>query len=73
VTARHLAVAFPDAYQRARLVLMETTGEIVVNYESFRSFRRIQRDGEWWRLAGADRATGEMVYLREELEVSDHA
>lgn len=64
VTVRHLAIAFPDT-QPARLVLMHDTGEELATLQCERSFRRIQRHGVWFRLAGRDRATGEMVYLPE--------
>lgn len=64
MTARHLAYALPREGPQ-RLVLLDADYETVVDYEAVRSFLRIERDGRWWRLAGQDRATGEMVYLEE--------
>ena len=45
--------------------LCENDGTVVHSYTGARSFHRIERDGAWWRLAGADRETGEIIYLRE--------
>lgn len=66
MTARHLAVAFPREGAQ-RLVLLDSTGTQEVRaYEGHRSFRRIEHDGRWYRLAGVDRQTGEMCYLDED-------
>jgi hypothetical protein len=62
---RHLAYRTADPVTPARLALVENDGTETASYDSVRSFRRIQRDGQWWRLAGQDRANGDMIYLRE--------
>ena len=62
---RHLRPAYPGDPGPTRLILMESEGTEIVSYQARRSFRRIERDGRWFRLAGADRATGEMIYLPE--------
>lgn len=59
---RHLLYAEPQLHP-ARLVLTESAGEQVAAYNAPRSFHHIERDGRWFRLAGSDRATGELVYL----------
>lgn len=50
----------------ALMLLLEDDGSEVARYHHFRSFHRIQRYGEWWRLAGRDSETGELVYFREQ-------
>lgn len=48
------------------LVLCNEDGTVHYTYQHIRSFRRIERHGEWWRLAGRDSETGEIIYLREQ-------
>lgn len=51
----------------ALMLLCNDDGTEVARYRHFRSFRRIQRYDEWWRLAGRDRETGELIYLRDQV------
>lgn len=49
----------------AMMLLCNEDGTVHKQYKHVRSFRRIERDGEWWRLQGRDVETGELIYLRE--------
>lgn len=53
------------AHERADMLLCNEDGTVHVRYVGTRPFRRVQRYDEWWLCAGRDRATGELIYLRE--------
>lgn len=58
-------LAEPEGGETCRLLLLENDGTEVARYDCRRSFRRIERDGVWWRLNGRDAASGEWIMLRE--------
>lgn len=58
------------AHERADMVLCNEDGTVHVRYILSRPFNRVQRYGEWWRLAGRDRETRELIYLREPEDVT---
>lgn len=63
---RHLAYTHGAPEGRAVMILLDdTTGATVHRYACEQAFNRIERHGEWWRLQGRDRATGELIYTRE--------
>jgi hypothetical protein len=49
------------------MVLCTNEGDEVYRYRGCRPFNRVQRQGVWWRLAGMDRKTRELIYLAEEV------
>lgn len=66
MTSRHLAYALPREGAQTLVLLDQSGTQEVRTYEAHRSFRRIEHDGRWYRLAGVDRRTGEMCYLDED-------
>lgn len=66
----HLRIAFASEDPCHIRMLNDDGTEHCRMDDACRSFRRIQRDGEWWRLAGQDRTTAHMIYMREMVEVA---